>query len=536
LLGSLCFDFRYAVRQLRNAPTFSLAVILTMALAIGANTAIFSVVDSVLLCALPFQGSDKLLCVWHGDGQSYTWYTFSFPRFTYFQENLKQLADLAAYDDEVVTLRDKTGPVRLEGGRVSANFFSLLGVRPQLGRSFRPDEDRHGASAVILLSARLWRLRFNADPGVVGTPLVIDGESSTVIGVLPEGFQFTDSAVDVWRSRIVDTRTFAPTGVRLGSSYLTVVARLRANTSLLAVQARLKLFNSQYPQQYPGNSDIVGPVSAFYLQDKLFANVHLMLMVLWGAVICLLVIACSNVANLVMTRATSRYREISVRFALGANRLRVAAQLIMDGLVLSFASLLVSFPLTLWGTRLLVFALSQNSSVMPPVGLNMGVMLFTFGLASGIGVLLGLAPMWMLTGRSAEGRSATASRFSKGFRSALVAAQFALCLVLLASAGLLTSSFVRMNSMNTGLHVNDVLMMSLDLMPQRYDDWQKRLQFYDQVLRRVQMIPGVHGAAVASRVDLVGSGLEYVVHVEGQPDVGASNPSASRIQLCLPAL
>ena len=182
-----------------------------MALAIGANTAIFSVADSVLLRPLPFQGSDKLLCVWHGDGQSYTWYTFSFPRFTYFQENLKQLADLAAYDDEVVTLRDKTGPVRLEGGRVSANFFSLLGVRPQLGRSFRPEEDRHGASAVILLSARLWRLRFNADPGVVGTPLVIDGESSTVIGVLPEGFQFTDSAVDVWRSRIVDTRTFART-------------------------------------------------------------------------------------------------------------------------------------------------------------------------------------------------------------------------------------------------------------------------------------------------------------------------------------
>ncbi len=280
--------------------------------------------------------------------------------------------------------------MRVEGGRVSANFFSVLGVQPQIGRGFKLSEDRHGAAAVVVLSDRIWRQKFKADPAVVGRSVVIDGEDAAIIGVLPTDFQFTDSAVDIWRSRMVDTRTFAPVNVQMGASYLTVVARLRAGVSLPQFQARLNILNSGYSKDNPGNSDIVGPVTAADLQGKLFAGVRMTILVVWGAVVCLLAIACANVANLVLTRATSRQRDISIRFALGATRSRIAGQLITESLMLSLAGVFVSLPLSLWGMRLLVFALQQNSSVVMEVRLDKGVMLFTFGMAAAVGILLGL--------------------------------------------------------------------------------------------------------------------------------------------------
>jgi putative ABC transport system permease protein len=200
---------------------------------------------------------------------------FPIPAFLYFQQHIDDIAQIAAYDGESVTFSDGGEPLRLEGGRVSANFFSLLGVKPAMGRDFLQSEDHHGANPVVLLSDRFWRQRYSADPHIIGRTAVIDAEEFTVIGVLPRGFQFQGAPVDVWRSRIVDTRTFAPTSVRLAASYLSVVARLR-----------------------PG-------VSADLLQRKIFSTVHMTLLVLWGAVVCLLIIACANVANLVLARATA---------------------------------------------------------------------------------------------------------------------------------------------------------------------------------------------------------------------------------------
>ncbi len=529
---ALLSDLRYAVRQLRKAPGFALAMVLTLALAIGANTAIFSVVRAVLLKPLPYKESARLLCVWHGDAGSYSWYTFSYPRFIFFQRGVTDVAELAAYDDEIVTLTDRREPVRLEGGRVSANFFPLLGIKPELGRVFLPSEDRHGATAIVLLSDRLWRERYHADRKVIGQTVGIDGEDSTIIGVVPREFQFQGGPIDVWRSRIVDTRTFAPSSVQLGASYLTVVARLHPGVALSQLQARLTVANAQYSAENPGNSDVLGPVSADFLQRKLFARMHETLLVLWGAVICLLAIACANVANLVLARSIVRSRDIRVRFALGASRWRITQQLITENVFLALCSMFAALPLSLWGMRALSAAFDLTSPALPAVRLDLGVMLFSIGLATTVGVAFGLMPMWtflrgeMQTGVGREGRSFSASKWSTQFRNGIVAAQVALCLMLLAAAGLLTQSFVRMSTMNTGLRADHILISSLDLMPSRYDLWRKRSNFYDEVLQRVETIPGVRGAAIASRMDLVGSGLGYLIQVDGSPKLGSENPSA----------
>lgn len=525
-------DFRYALRQLRHSPAFTIAVLLTLAVAIGANTAMFSVIRAVLLQPLPYKDPGRLLCVWHSDAPDYTWYTFSYPRFLYFQQQLSDLAETAAYDDEIVTLTYRAEPVRLEGGRVSANFFSLLGVKPAIGRAFLPNEDRHGATPVALLSDRLWRTRYHADLHIVGRTVAIDSEDFTIIGVMPRDFQFLGVPVDVWRSRIVDTRTFAPTSVQSGASYLTVIARRNPGVTLAQVQAKLNVITNRYTHDNPGNSDLTESVHAASLQEKVFAGVHLTLLVLWGAVGCLLVIACANVANLVLARSTGRYREISVRFALGASQFHIARQLIVENVFLALCSIVVSLPISLWGMHSLVSILRRTSAAVPDVQLDFGVMLFTFGVAAAIGIIVGLMPLWLLrrgdsqAGVRSQERGFSSSKWSRQFRNGIAAVQIALCVVLLSAAGLLIESFVRMSGMSTGVHTEHVLLFPLDLMPDKYASWQQRTNFYDDVLRRVQTIPGLSKAAIASRVDLVGSGLHYLVQVEGQPDLGPRNPDA----------
>jgi predicted permease len=525
---ALLTDTRYAIRQLRKSPAFTIAVVLTLALAISANTAIYSVVRAVLLQPLAYQQPEHLFAIWHGDGRSNPWYTFSYPRFLYFQEHLSGAAEIAAYDDETATFSDGGEPLRVEGGRVSANFFSLLGIRPALGRTFLPNEDHHEANPVVLLSDRFWRRRYNADPAIVGRTVVIDAEEFSVIGVLPRGFEFQGVPIDVWRSRIVDTRTFAPTSVQLGASYLTIIARLQPSVTLPQLRAELSALAAQYSRENSGNSDIVGPVSAELLQQKIFSTIHTTLLVLWGAVVCLLIVACANVANLVLARAAARYRDIRVRFALGATRRRIAQQLITENVLLSLCSAVLSLPLSAWATAGLALAFSRFSPSVPNVHLDFRVMLSTLCAAAAIGVVCGLAPMAILARATAHSqeRGFSASKWSTQLRNAVVAGEVAICVILLAAAGLLTRSFLRMSTLRTGLRTDHILMVSLDLMPDRYAVWRKRVNFYDEVLRRVKTIPGIQGTAIASRMDLVGSGLGYMLQVEGSPDLGSRNPGA----------
>lgn len=525
-------DLRYALRQLRHSRAFAIAVVLTLAVAIAANTAMFSVVRAVLLQPLPYANPSRLLCIWHSDAPDYTWYTFSYPRFQYFQRQLSDLAQLAAYDDEIVTLTHHGDALRLEGGRVSANFFPLLGVTPAIGRSFLPSEDRHGAIPVAILSDALWRKLYNADRNIIGKTITIDSEEFSVIGVMPRNFQFLGVPIDVWRSRMVDTRTFAPTSVQLGASYLTIVARLNRGATLQQMQAKLGVVSEQYAHDNPGNSDLTGAVHAASLQEKIFANVHLQLLVLWAAVGCLLLIACANVANLVLARSAARYREIGVRLALGASGFHIARQLVVENAFLAVCSVFVSLPLSLWGMRSLLALFRRTSPAIPDVNLDFALMLFTLGVAVAVGITVALFPLWLLhrgdaqLGIRSQERGFSSSKWSARFRNSVVAVQIALSLVLLSAAGVLIESLLRMSGMSTGVYTEHVLLTPLDLMPEKYDSWQKRVNFYDDVLRRIQSIPGLNGAAISSRVDLVASGLGYMIQTEGQPDLGVKSPSA----------
>jgi putative ABC transport system permease protein len=515
-----------------KSPAFTVAVVLTLTLAIGANTAIFSVVRSVLLQPLPYKQPERLLAIWQGDAGNNPWYTFSYPRFQYFQQHLSDLAELAAYDDEVATYSDGGEPLRVEGGRVSANFFAVLGTKPALGRGFLPSEDRQGANPVVLLSDRFWRRRYNANPAVIGRSVTIDAEAFTVLGVLPRGFAFQGVPIDIWRSRIVDTRTFAPTSVQLGARYLTIVARLVPGIDMPRFRAKLAAVTAQYARDNPGNSDITGHVSADSLQRKIFSTVHTMLLVLWGAVSCLLIVACANVANLVLARAAARLRDIRVCIALGATRWRITRQLIAENVLLSLSAAALSVPFSMWAIASLTSAFERVSPSVPIVHLDFAVMLLTLAAATVIGIICGVAPMGMLAGGNAqpamrtEGRAFSASKWNTQLRNGVVAGEVALCVVLLAAAGLLTRSFLRMSEMKSGLRTDHVLMVSLDLMPDRYADWGKRVAFYDEALRRVNTIAGIQGTAIASRVDLVGAGLGYMLYVEGNPDLGSRNPVA----------
>ena len=525
-------DIRYVARQLWHSPVFTITVVVTLALAMGANTAIFSVLNAVLLRPLPYSDAARLLAIWHGEASSNPWYSFSYPRFRYFQDRAQPFADLAAYDDEIVTVTDRGSPVRVEGGRVSANFFSVLRIQAELGRSFNSAEDAHGATPVAMLSDRFWRNRYGARRDILGQAIRIDNESFTVIGVLPAAFQFQSADVDVWRSRIVDTRTFAPSSVQSGSSYLTVIARLHPGFDLPQARARLASLARQYSQDHAGNSDVDGFVQADRLQRKLFANLHVTLLVLWGAVLCLLVIACANVANLMLARASARQRDFSIRLALGAGRRRIAQSLITESLLLSFASLLVSIPLSLGVTRALVSALQQTTETVPAVSLDLRIAAVTVGVATLIGIGFGLAPLSALAGAGVsgglrtQGRGFSGSAWSTALRGALVSAQVAFCLALLVAAGLLARSFVHMTTLRTGLRTGHVLAFPLDLMPDRYTSFPSRIRFFDEVLRRAASLPGIQQAAIADRVDLVSSGLHYLVQPEGAADLGSRNPTA----------
>ena len=520
-------DLVYAARQMRHSPTFALTVILTLAVAIGANTAIFSVVRAILFQPLPYVEPERLVCLWQSD-RDIPWYTFSHPRFRFFQEHLLDVAQIAAYDDEAATVFQHGEAVRVEGGRVSANFFSVLGVSPALGRTFAPDEDRRGANPVAVLSDRFWRERFGADPKILGRAITVDDQPFTVIGVMPPAFQFLGVPIDVWRSRIVDTRTYAPASVELGATYLTVIARLEPGNTLGQLRERIRVLDRQYRAANPGNSDLTGRVNADGLQKKVYASVQKMVLVLWGAVACLLVIACANVANLVLARAIARLRELQIRAALGAGRSRIAQQLVIENLLLAFCSILVSLPLGVYGTQELALLLRQSSSAVPDVHADSGLMMFLFCLATSLGMLLGLLPMFLFRRASlhATDRGSSISRQSALLRNGIGSAQIAFCLILLTAAGLLADSFVRMSTTRTGIASDGVVLFPLDLMPERYRSLEQRGNFYDEAILRAASIPGVKMAAVASRIDVVANGLGYMVQPEGQVDLGPRNPSA----------
>ncbi|HEX7049880.1 MAG TPA: ABC transporter permease [Longimicrobiales bacterium] len=513
-METLFHDLRYALRSLRKAPGFAGVAVLTLALGIGANTAIFSVVDGVLLRPLPYPEPDRLVSF--VEAGSYK------GAFLEYRERAESFEAIAAYTPgQAFSLTGRGEPVRLEGAVVSAGLFSVLGAKPLLGRTFLPGEDEAGREPVVVLSHGLWQQRFGADPGIIGEEVRLDGIARTVVGVMPPGFRFPSASTQLW----VPASIRAADPIDLwGMSVGTTIARLRpgvtleeARTEVRTLEPRMReLFPWDMPEDYGRNATVVP------LRDRIVGDVRPMLLVLLGAVGFVLLIACANVANLLLARATTRRRELAVRVALGAGRRRLMRQLLTESVMLAALGGIVGLFLAFWGVELLVAGLPADTPRLAGIGIDGRVLGFTAALTFATGLVFGVLPA-LRASRSEPhdalkegGRTATGARTR--LSAALVVTEIALAVVLVTGAGLLIRSFWRLLRVDPGFRVENVVAATVAPPTFRYADGAARRAFYQELLGRLEALPGVTGAGITDRLPFGGRNYGSVFVIEGRPD------------------
>jgi putative ABC transport system permease protein len=529
-LESLGQDVRYALRQLRRSPGFTAVVVLTLALGIGANTAIFSVVNAVMLRPLPFQDPGRLVRVVSVRLRDKAVDNASYPDFLDWRSQNHVFERMAAFHTEGFTLTGRGDAAHLQGSIVSAEAFSLLGVKPLLGRTFLPAEDKpgtaNGADAVIL-SHRLWRERFGAEPGVVGQTIELDNQSATIVGVMREGFQFPirTGHVDLWATIARDSENGERSmAAQRGAHYLDVIARLKPKVTIAQAEAEMNTIisglNKQYPENAPRGARIVPEL------DQMVGDVRPALLVLLGAVGCVLLIACANVANLLLARATSRQREMAIRAALGAGKGRMICQVLSESLVLALAGGLLGILLALWATDFLVRLIPEDIPRLSTIHLDSHVLVFTIALSLVTGLLFGMAPAWQVStsGLSESlkegGRGATEGTHRHRVRSTLVVTEVALAAMLLVGAGLLIRSLVRLERVDPGFNSHQVLTFKVELADSRYSV----VDAFRQIITRLNQLPGVRSASALYPFTLNGDEVDTTLDIEGRSLAEASRP------------
>jgi predicted permease len=506
-LESFANDLGYASRTLRKNPAFAVSALLTLAIGIGGNTAMFTVIRGVLLKPLGYREPDRLVRLSvDNPRQNYRDIGFSQVRYEELKSAARSFTELGAFfiASEHLALSGNVEPEQLTAARVSANFLQVLGVKPLLGRSFLPSEDRPGGHSVALISAHLWKQRFGGDRMVVGTTVTLDAAPCTIVGVLPEQFEFPASGFDVWVTRPSEYSA-VPSQFWRRIPVLIGFGRLKPNVSFEQARAELGVLNRQYAAAHPGDeAERNANLRATRLRDQLVAKVRTMLWLLFGAVGFVLIIACANVASLLLARASSRSREFAVRAALGAGRGRLIRQLLAESLLLAFASSLLGVLLA----QFLLSAITRSSLLNLPrtneIHLDGMVLAFTVVLSIGTGAFFGLFPSLqasrpnltdILRERTEGAGQATFRR--AGTRSLLVVGQVALSVILLIGAGLLMKSFARLHSVDPGFKADHLLTMQISLPPKRYDTAEKKQAFFSELVRRVEAIPGVRGATAS---------------------------------------
>jgi putative ABC transport system permease protein len=519
-MQTLFKDLHYAIRTLLKRPGFTAAAIITLALGIGGSTAIFTVVDAALLRGLPYKSPDRLYHLWESTPQKeFAQREFSYPDYQDYQQN-QILEGVAAYTGGGGIMTGRGEPQRIFTPSASANFFSLLGVDPLIGRTFQPGEDKPGAPRVVVLTYGMWQRSFGGDQGVLGQAITINGDSYTVVGVLPPSFQFAMRAADLWRP-------YQPTPNQLSRRYMhgtNLIGRLKPGVSVAQTQAELGAIASRIEQENK-ESHAGTALKLIPLQEQVVGQVKPILMVLLAAVGFVLLIACANVASLLLTRSLARQKEVAIRSALGASRWRVMRQLLTESLLLSLvggaAGLLVAY----WGVRGLVAIMPVNQLNALPflstLHLDAGVLAFSFGLSLLTGVIFGLAPALQSSRPDVnevlkEGGRNTAGGAGHRLRSAFVMTEVALAVVLLVGAGLMMKSLLRLLDSNIGFNPENILTMTIAVPPAKYTDANRQISFYDQLNERVRSLPGVSGAGTVNILPLQ-AGNTTRVHVEGDP-------------------
>jgi putative ABC transport system permease protein len=534
LLETLAQDLRYGLRMMVRNPGFTVVAVLTLAVGIGANTAIFSVVNTVLLRPLPFPEADQLMMfrgVDDGGGAG-----ISYPNFVDWRAQSGSVERFAAFRTRNFTLTDSDEPVRLNGVVASAGLFTLLGVAPSLGRSFRPEEDNAGVS-VVILSHGLWRRRFNSDPQVIGRNITLDGGSLTVVGVMPAGFQFpiAAEAADLWTTIAHDAIGNDPMTAQRGLGFLRVIGRLKPGVNLSQAQAEMDGIARRLEQQYPESNAHHG-VRLVPALEQLVGDVRRPLLILFGSVGFVLLIACSNVANLLLARATARRREIALRAALGASRGRIIRQLLTESVLLALAGSVCGWLLA-WGCMESLLSLSpENIPRLQDIRLDGLVFGFTLLVSLLTGMIFGLAPalhaakMELTETLKDGGRSGAGGRVA-GLRGALLIAEVAIALVLMIGAGLLLKSFWHLTQVNPGFDPRQTLTFRLSL-PNKYSNPQA-VAFFERLQERLQNIPGAHSASVTFALPFSRSRIGTDLDIEGRPVAPGDRPQID-CQIVLP--
>jgi predicted permease len=519
-MKTLLQDLRYAIRTMLNKPGFTLIAVVTLALGIGGSTAIFTVVDAALLRGLPYKSPDRLYHLWESTPQKeFAQREFSYPDFQDYQQN-QSLEGLAAYTGGGGILSGRGEPERVFAPGATANFFSVLGVEPILGRTFQPGEDKPGATRAVVLTYGMWQRRFGADPGIIGQSLTFNGDPYTVVGVLPASFQFALRQADLWRP-------YQPTPTQLsrrGMHGTNLIGRLKPGVTAAQAQSELSVITKRIEQENM-QSHAGTALKLVPLQEQVVGQVKPILLVLLAAVGFVLLIACANVASLLLTRSLSRQKEVAIRSALGASRWRVVRQLLTESLLLSLTGGLAGLLVAYWGISGLVAVLPDSQIVALPflrtLHIDSGILAFSFGLSLLTGIVFGLAPALQssrpdLNEVLKEGGRNTAGGAGHRLRSALVMTEIALAVVLLIGAGLMMKSLLHLLQANVGFNPDKLLTMTVVPPAAKYTEVNRQIEFFDQLRERVKSLPGVTGTGTVNILPLQ-SGNTTRVNVEGDP-------------------
>jgi putative ABC transport system permease protein len=522
-MTTLLQDLKYGLRMLAKNPGFTAVAVLTLALGIGANTAIFSFVDAVLLKPLPFSHPERMVMVWEKppDGGRNVVSSLNFLDW----KNQNSVFDaMAAQGGATMTLTGADQPVMLRVGLVSAPYFNIFGAEPLLGRTFAPDEDQPGKQHEAVLSHRIWENRFGSDPGIIGRNIALNGESYTVIGVMPPGL-FDRSWPDLWAPL-----AFQPTDLTRDYHWLVSFARLKPGVNLEQARQQMNAIAVRIAHGYPKSNKGWGATVTPYADTLVDNDLRKTLLVLLAAVGAVLLIGCVNLANLLLVRGAGREREVAIRAAMGGSRTRLVRQFLTESVLLAglggSAGVLIGWQLLLamnrWIPRFLLPAEAD-------VRLDARVLVFAAAIAVATGILFGIAPAVHgvrtdLVGSLKEGgRAATSGSGRKQIRNTLVVAEIALAFVLLSGAGLLLRSFYQLQQVNPGFDSTNVITMVLPLPSQQYPDGPRIVSYQQQVIEKIQAVPGVRSAAVANSLPLEGWPIGMHFQIEGRPFVDPSN-------------
>jgi len=523
-METLWKDLRQGVRALLKQPAFTLVAVLTLALGIGANTAIFSVVNAVLLHSLPYRDADRLMTVWENNrrvGRDQN--VINLGNFFDWKEQNRVFEDMATFFDRAANLTSGGEPEEIPSQIASANLFSVLGVNPVLGRGFTADDGKPGAPRVVALSYGLWQRRFGGDPSVIGRKIILNNTETTVVGVMPADFTWhvrngsmTRKPAQMWAPWQMDESLRQRQG-----RYAMAVARLKPGVTIEQAQAEMNALGARLEQQFDFNKN--WGVNAVPLRKQFTGEIRTPLLFLTGAVGFVLLIACANVANLLLGRAAARQKEVAVRAALGASRLRIIGQLLSESLLLAGLGGLVGLVLAWWGTDLLVSLSPPELLNLPQVKISAPVLGFTLAVSMLTGVIFGLVPAFEATRLNLTeslkegGKNVGGNTRSRRLRSALVVAEVVLAIVPLVCAGLLIRSFARLQAVDPGFNAENLLTMRVGLPGRKYDADRKVIDFFRSAISQMQSLPGVESVGATSFLPFAAPHSGTLVEIEGRP-------------------